>query len=64
MKNSDAVEKLLHSAKFDNVRANTIARLIVNIITKVGLDPLMCRSPPCNEAGNMSRKQKGASNQF
>ena len=64
VKNSIPVEKLLEYVNCENIIGNTIAQLIIDTLTKAGLDSLMHRSQTFDKAGNMTGKQKGVSNQF
>ena len=47
-----------------NIKGNTIAKYIIDTVTNVGLDTLLCRSQTYDAAENISGKEKSASNQF
>ena len=64
VKDSVAVEKLIEYVQCHNVEGKTIAKLIIDTVTNVGLNTSLCRSQTYDGAENMSGKQKGASNQF
>ena len=60
VKDSVAAEKLIEYVKCHNIKGNTIAKLIIDTVTNVGINTSLCRSQTYDRAGNMSGKQKGA----
>ena len=67
-KDSVPVEKLLEYVKCENIREATIADLIIDSVTKVGLNPTQCRSQTYDRAENIAGGggggKKGAARQF
>ena len=64
VKNSIPLGKLLEYVNCENIKGNTIAQLIIDKLTKTGLDSLIHRLQTFDRDGNMAGKQNGASNQF
>ena len=55
VKDAVAAEKLVEYVKCYNTKRNTVAKLIGDTVTNVGLDTSLCGSQTCYEAGNMSQ---------
>ena len=64
IKNSRPVEKLLEYVICDDIKGRSIATFLINILTNVNLDSMMCRSQTYNDAGNMPGKVKGTAAVF
>lgn len=64
LKDNEPQERLIEYVKCENIAGATIADLIIQRLSNIGLDLSKCRCQTYDGAGNMAGKEKGAANQF